>query len=84
MKLFQTPTSEKKKFWHILDEENDRFIRPLCNSGYYWFGGYHHDKPEMTKANVKRTDWVKGSALCKSCALQAYKQNLLKLTEADV
>jgi hypothetical protein len=70
--LFQTPASEKKGFWHIIGREDDRKISPLCNCQGYYFGGYHKDKPKMTKEAVKRVQWDGTQEICPSCIMQAY------------
>ena len=76
IKLFKNPTG---KVWHIIGKEDDRSCHGICNSFGYWFGGYHNDKPEMTKENMPRQNWDGTQNLCRQCLSQFYKKHKLKL-----
>jgi len=82
-KLFQTPTAKKKGFWHITVVENDRCVYPICNSQGYYIGGYHKDKPEMTREAMPETIWDGTQTICPSCVLQAYKRGMIRIEFID-
>lgn len=82
IKLFQTPTSEAKGQWHILADEDDKVAHPLCNAMGYWFGGYHGNKPSMTKESMRRAGFTGAESLCSGCVEQAYRKHLITIQEA--
>lgn len=75
IKLFQTPTAEKKGIWHILGREDNRSIHGICNGFGYWIEGYHNDKPEMKEP--KRAIYDGTQKICSACIQQAYKNNII-------
>lgn len=80
MRIFQTPTGSKKNLWHILEIDTDMHISPLCNGFGYWVGGYHNDKPEMTKKACKQKDFDATENICPACVQKAYMNGLIKIT----
>lgn len=81
MKLFQTETGKRKELWHILKTENERVIVPLCNGHGYWIGGYHNDKPEMTRDRCKTIQFSEDKNICPACIEQAYINGLIGIYE---
>jgi hypothetical protein len=81
MDLFQTPSSKKKGIWHIKGSEDDRSVRAICRCFGYWIGGYHKDKPEMTRENMPETAFTGKENLCPACVQQAYIKGLITIQE---
>ncbi len=73
IKLFKNPTGN---VWHILETEDEGSAHGLCHSFGYWFGGYHNDKPEMTKKTMPRAKYDGTQKLCKQCVAQAYGREI--------
>lgn len=84
MKLFQTETGKNKKLWHILETEDDRRIAPLCKGHGYWIGGYHNDRPEMTREKCKVTTFSGKEKICPACVEQAYIKGIVGIYETSL
>lgn len=79
MIVFQTDTSKKKPMYHVLRDHNERVYHSICNSGSYWVGGYHKDKP-IERPKLVTFEQEYADKLCPSCVLQAYKSNLITIS----
>lgn len=78
-KIFQTIAAERKGIWHVLESEDKQVVTPLCRVSGFWFGGYHGDKPELTKERCKRAVYDGTQELCVACVEQAYKAGMLTI-----
>ncbi|KAF6565367.1 hypothetical protein G9G63_09415 [Paenibacillus sp. EKM202P] len=83
MKIYHTQTAKNKQHkYHILSNIGERVYHSLCNSGSFWIGGYHNDKPAI-KPNLIDFDSNYANELCPSCVLQAYKNGMIGIYESQ-
>jgi hypothetical protein len=79
MRIFQTDTSRKKRYYHILRAYDKKLnvYHSLCGSGSYWVGGYQHNKPAVHPPIVE----YDGQPLCPACVMQAYIRGKVDIVE---